>query len=58
MVDHILSQFVVDDFDGETAILYGPQGPFEMMQGPCPFNEPVDHIHSLHVMSRSVDACV
>jgi hypothetical protein len=34
MVDHILSRFVVDDFDGETAILYGPQGPFQMMEGP------------------------
>jgi hypothetical protein len=34
MTDHILSQFVVDDFDGETAILYGPQGPFQMMEGP------------------------
>ena len=33
MVDRILERFIVDDFDGETAILYGPQGPFQMMEG-------------------------
>ncbi len=31
MTERILEQFTVDDFDGQTAILYGPQGPFQMM---------------------------
>ena len=30
-MEKILEQFYVDDFDGETAILHGPQGPFDMM---------------------------
>jgi hypothetical protein len=33
MVDVILSRFIVDDFDGETAILWEAQGPFTMMEG-------------------------
>ena len=32
-MDRILEQFCVDDFDGETAMLSGPQGPFDMMEG-------------------------
>ena len=32
-MEKILEQFYVDDFDGETAELHGPQGPFDMMEG-------------------------
>jgi hypothetical protein len=32
MVDRILERFVVDDFDGDTAILYGPQDAFQMIE--------------------------
>ena len=32
-MEKILERFVVDDFDGETAELHGPQGIFDMMEG-------------------------
>ena len=32
MANHLHRRFTVDDFDGQTAILYGPQDPFNMME--------------------------